>query len=1160
MTRTAAAAPRLREVALDDKYTLASGQVYLSGVQALVRLLIDQRQRDRRQGLNTGGFVSGYRGSPLGGLDHELWRAARHLEGSDVVFSPGVNEELAATAVWGTQQVGTFGGATVDGVFSLWYAKGPGVDRSLDALKHANLAGTARHGGVLAVAGDDHISQSSTLAHQSDQTFIAAMIPILNPSSVQEYLDYGMLGIAMSRFSGCWVGFKALAETVESSASISVDPDALAIVMPSDFPAPPGGLHLRWPDPPLAAEARLHGPKMDAVAAFARANALDRIVVGGGRARFGIITTGKSYLDVAQALIELGIDRRSDELGVRVYKVGMSWPLESEGALRFADGLDEILVVEEKQGLIEAQLTHLLYNLPAGRRPRIHGKRNDAGGILLQSESQLSASGVAIAIAKRLAAMAAIDAPIAQRLARIEAFATQPAPAPGALARTPVFCSGCPHSSSTKVPQGSRAHAGIGCHGIATLLPDRATAGFTQMGGEGTNWIGQAPFSTDAHIFQNLGDGTYTHSGLLAIRAAAAAGVNITYKILYNDAVAMTGGQPAEGQFSVAQVVRQVQAEGVARVDVVSDNPDWHRRSDLPADVKVHHRDDLDAVQRTLRDVPGTTILVYEQTCATEKRRRRKRGTLADPAVRVFINPDVCEGCGDCSEASSCVSVVPLDTDLGRKRAIAQSSCNKDLSCTKGFCPSFIVVEGGTLRGTRRTGVAAEPPEVPEPATRPLNRPYNILVAGVGGTGVVTIGALLGMAAHIEGRGCTVSDFTGLAQKGGAVTSHVRLAPRPDDLHAVRIAPGNVDLMLAYDPIVATAPEALATLEDGVSHVIANDHVIPTGAFLGQPDLDLGRRPMLARLEALVGGKLSVIDAARRAEALVGDAIGANAFMLGFAFQRGLIPLSLDAIERAVILNGAAVGMNRAAFAWGRAEAHDPAAVARAVDAPANLPPQAETAQGVIDHRADLLGRYQDAAYAARFRALAETARAAENVAVPGSERFTIAVAKSLAKLMAYKDEYEVARLHVESGFQSGVLAQFEGTPRISYSFAPPLFARRDPATGELRKQRFGPWMTPLLKLLAKGRRLRGTPFDPFGGMTDRRLERRMIEDYIAEVETLAARLRPDTLDTATAIAALPLRIRGYGHVKDRNHAAALLERERLYAQLDPTPALPIAA
>jgi indolepyruvate ferredoxin oxidoreductase len=1146
---------QLAQVSLDDKYTLESGRIYLSGVQALVRLPMLQQKRDQAAGLTTGGFISGYRGSPLGTYDNALWQARRLLRERNIHFQPGLNEDLAATALWGSQQVGLFEGAAVDGVFGIWYGKGPGVDRSVDPLKHANTAGSARHGGVLAIAGDDHGCQSSTLAHQSEQIFEAAMIPILNPATVQEYLDFGLYGFALSRFSGCWVGFKAIAETVESSASVHVDPARLELVLPADFEMPPGGLNIRWPDPPLEAERRLHGPKMAAVAAFARANRIDQVVIDAPRARFGIITTGKAYLDVRQALADLGLDdKAAAALGIRLYKVGLTWPLEADGARRFAEGLQDVLVVEEKRGFIEGQLVRLLYNLEASRRPSVVGKADESGAPLLPSPGELTPTMVARAIVLRLKRLGEESPHLAQRLARLESFEKMlEAPLP-ATQRTPFFCSGCPHNTSTRVPEGSRAGAGIGCHAMAMYVPARRTATITHMGGEGANWIGQAPFTRETHVFQNLGDGTYSHSGLLAIRAAAISGVNITYKILFNDAVAMTGGQPVEGHLTVPQITRQVMAEGARRVVVVSDEPEkYPSDAGFAAGVEVRHRDDLDAVQRELRETPGLTVLVYDQTCAAEKRRRRKRGQYPDPPKRVFINELVCEGCGDCSEKSNCVSVKPVETEFGRKRAIDQSNCNKDFSCVKGFCPSFVTVHGGAPRRLPKPKAAdAEDPfaGLPLPAQRPLGEAYGILITGIGGTGVITLGALLGMAAHLEGKGCTVLDFTGLSQKNGAVMSHVRLAPSPEDLHAVRIAAGGADLLLGCDMVVAASPVALSRIEQGVTRAVVNSYLAPTAAFVVNPDIDFETLAMQRALKAAAGdGGAEFLDGTGIATALMGDSIATNLFMLGYAFQKGLVPLSLDAILRAIELNGVAVEANRRTFAWGRLAAHDRAKVEALVrpvlheEAPAT-PSLAD----LVERRAAFLTAYQDAAYARRYRDAVAAVETAEKARGRGLTGLAEAAAKNLFKLMAYKDEYEVARLYTDGSFARRLNQQFEGDFRLEFHLAPPLFAKRDPATGELQKRGYGPWVFTAFRVLAGLKRLRGTPFDIFGRTAERRQERQLIADYEAILRELAASLSPDNHALAVEIARVSAQIRGYGHVKERAIAKAKAREASLLA------------
>ncbi|WP_407176071.1 indolepyruvate ferredoxin oxidoreductase family protein [Bradyrhizobium sp. STM 3562] len=1149
----------LLQVELEDKYRLEAKRIYLSGVQALVRLPMLQREIDRAAGLNTAGFISGYRGSPLGMYDHALWRAKSHLKAHDIAFVPGLNEDLAATAVWGSQQVGLFPGAKVDGVFGIWYGKGPGLDRSVDALKHANSAGTSRHGGVLALAGDDHGCQSSTLAHQSEQVFAAALMPIINPATLQDYLDLGLYGFALSRYSGCWVGFKAIGETVESSASVYSDSARVQIVLPSDFEMPPGGLNIRWPDPPMEQEKRLFGPKMEAVGAFVRANKLDKIVLDGKPARLGIITTGKAYLDLRQALADLGItDRDAQALGLRIYKVALTWPLEEEGAKRFAEGLQDVLVVEEKRGFIEDQLKRILYNMDAWNRPAVVGKRDEAGKVLLPSEGELTPTIVASALVARLRRLGHHSPVPEQRLARLEAFERPaPAQAPITLQRTPFFCSGCPHNTSTKIPEGSRAMAGIGCHGMALNVPARRTATITHMGGEGANWIGQAPFTSEQHIFQNLGDGTYTHSGLLALRAAAASGVNITYKILYNDAVAMTGGQPAEGSFTVSQIAHQVWAEGVKRLAIVSDAPGKYPPSGyFPPGTTVHHRREMDQVQRELREIKGLTVLIYDQTCAAEKRRRRKRGLYPDPPKRVFINDLVCEGCGDCSQASNCVSVQPLDTEFGRKRQIDQSNCNKDFSCIEGFCPSFVTVHGGKLKRIESSAIDSGQlfADLPLPVTPKLDAPYNILVTGIGGTGVITIGALLGMAAHVDGRGCSALDFTGLSQKNGAVMSHVRIAPKPEDIAAVRITTGGADLILGCDIVVSTSASALSRVERGATRAFVNADLQPTASFVQNPDLDFEMGAMQTTLRDAIGERnLDIIDATGIASTLMGDSIATNSFMLGFAFQKGAIPLSLDAILRAIEINGAAVEMNKQAFTWGRLAAHDMARVRSVIQFRNRAAQPTRTLDDIIDVRARFLTDYQDKAYAARYLAALDKVRKAEAAASPASTELTEAVAKNLFKLMAYKDEYEVARLYSDGSFAKKLSEKFDGDYQLKFYLAPPIFARRDKATGHLQKKEFGGWTIHAFRLLARLKFLRGTAFDPFGRTAERKAERKLIEDYLAMLDERIADLRPERIPLLIKLARIPETIRGYGHIKEASLVKAMAEKARLEAELENT-------
>jgi indolepyruvate ferredoxin oxidoreductase len=1158
-------------ITLEDKYTRASGRVFLTGSQALVRLPLLQRQRDLAAGLNTAGFVSGYRGSPLGGVDQAFWAAKKILEPQHVVFQPGVNEDLAATAVWGTQQLNLFPGAKYDGVFGMWYGKGPGVDRCGDVFRHANAAGTSKHGGVLVIAGDDHNAKSSTLPHQTDHFFKAVMMPVLYPANVQEYLDYGLHGWAMSRYSGCWVALKALADTVETSASVDIDPQALQIATPTDFELPEGGLNIRWPDDRHEQERRLLHFKLYAALAYARANNLNRVVIDSPAPRLGIITSGKSYLDVRQAFDELGIDDAlAAEIGIRLYKVGMVWPLESEGVRHFAEGLEEILVIEEKRQLIEYQLKEELYNWREDVRPRVIGKFDEKGewastpdnrGVvshgewLLPAAGELSVAQIARVIASRIDRFFT-SSRIQQRLALIEAKQKALASPIMLAQRTPTFCSGCPHNTSTRVPEGSRAVAGIGCHYMVTWM-DRSTATFTHMGGEGVPWVGQAPFTEEKHIFANLGDGTYFHSGLLAIRQAVAAGHPITYKILYNDAVAMTGGQPVDGTLTIPQMTRQLEGEGIDRIVIVTDDPAKYAQvtglaQPGGAPIPIRHRDELDAVQRELREYPGISILIYDQTCATEKRRRRKRGKMPDPARRVFINEAVCEGCGDCGVQSNCLSIVPVETEFGRKRQIDQSACNKDFSCLKGFCPSFVTIEGGQLKKPMAMG-ADEAVErhfatLPMPTPADTAKPFNILVTGVGGTGVVTIGALIGMAAHIDGKGVSVLDMTGLAQKFGAVYSHLRIADRPADIHAARIATGEADALIGGDLVVSAGNEAISKTLAGKTRAIVNTAETPTADFTKNPDWQFPLGRMEQRIADACGeGQSLFLDAQALAQKLMGDAIFANTFLLGVAWQQGLVPVSLEALDKAMELNGTAVDKNRRAFLWGRRAAVDLDAVRRFAQAD-NVVALPKSLDEVIAERVAILTDYQDAAYAARYRALVERVRAAE--AALGSSALSEAVARYYFKLLAIKDEYEVARLYTDPAFMAKIRDSFEGDFALNFHLAPPLLAKTDPNTGHPKKQSYGPWMLRAFGLLAKLRFLRGGMFDIFGRTEERRMERQLIADYEADVALILERLNAGTLEEALRLARLPEQIRGFGHVKERHVAKVTPQRSALRESL----------
>lgn len=1161
----------LESISLDDKYTLEKGRAYMSGTQALVRLPMLQKARDKRSGLDTAGFISGYRGSPLGALDMALWQAKQHLADNDIVFQPGLNEDLAATSIWGTQQVTLYPDATHDGVFGMWYGKGPGVDRSMDVFKHANSAGTAPHGGVLVLAGDDHGAKSSTVAHQSEHALIAAGLPVLYPANVQEYLDYGLHGWAMSRYSGLWVAMKCVTEVVESTASVDIDPDRTRIVLPEDFVLPEGGLNIRWPDPPLAQEARLIEYKWYAALAYTRANRLNRITIDSPNARFGIMTAGKAYLDTRQALNELGLDESAcARIGLRLMKVGCVWPLNAQDTREFATGLDEILVVEEKRQILEYALKEELYNWRDDVRPKVYGKfdnKDSAGGEwsvprgdwLLPAKAELSPATIALAIARRIDKSDIpqdIRARVAARVAIIHAKARQTESAIATTDRKPWFCSGCPHNTSTRVPEGSRALAGIGCH-YMTIWMDRNTETFSHMGGEGAAWIGQQHFTNEKHIFANLGDGTYFHSGILAVRAAIASGANITYKILYNDAVAMTGGQPVDGSLKVTDLIAQVHAEGARKIVVVTDEPEKYKGVRLAGDPDVFHRRELDRVQRELRDVPGTTVLVYDQTCATEKRRRRKRGTYPDPARRVFINDTVCEGCGDCSAKSNCLSVEPLDTPRGTKRKINQSSCNKDFSCLEGFCPSFVTAEGAQLKkpGPTQNTTRMLATDLPEPALPAIDKNYGILITGIGGTGVVTIGNLLGMAAHLENKGVTVLDMAGLAQKGGAVLSHVQIANRPADLHATRIATGSAKLIIGCDSIVTTSADVLALAQTDVTRAAVNSTPTPTADIIANPSWKFPAERTRQVIKDAVGRDCDFLDANARAVELLGDAIYANPLLLGYAWQKGWLPLSQKSLKRAIELNGVMVDKNLAAFAWGRTLADEGTRQPEST----SIIAMPETLDALIARNRQWLLEYQDHKYADRYVEAVKRIRTLENSLSGGTRHpLTRAVAIHLAKLMAYKDEYEVARLYTEPSFFDKLRQQFEGEPgkdyELHFHLAPPLLSRKN-EKGELIKRTFGPATMTAFRILARMKRLRGTAFDVFGKTNERRQERQLIQDYLDLLEEFTQTLDLSRLPIAIELAGLPADIRGFGHIKDGNIAKVRIRQaELLQAYRSPDP------
>ncbi|MGE8940907.1 indolepyruvate ferredoxin oxidoreductase family protein [Leptospira interrogans] len=1152
-----------RAISLSDKFDLAETHQILTGTQAVVRLALMQRARDVKAGLNTAGYISGYRGSPIAGLEGALDRARSLIEKNHIHFQAGLNEDLAATALWGSQQAELRGEGKYDGVFGIWYGKGPGVDRTGDVFRHANHSGTSKHGGVIALMGDDHTCESSTSAHQSEFAMVDAMIPVINPAGVQEILDFGLLAFALSRYAGVWVGLKCVKDNVESTATVDGSIDRVDVKIPSEdeFRMPPGGLNIRVGDQALAKEARLHDYKRAAILAFGRVNKLDRLVMSGGAApKLGIITTGKSYLDVRQAFDELGIDEvKANQLGIRLYKVGMVWPLEPRGITAFAEGLDTIMVVEEKRSLIETQVKEQLFDTP--NRPRVIGKRDENNNWLFHAKGALEPTDIAIEIGERLVRQGRGDEGLKAKISELRLLKGNRPDQPEAFLRTPYFCSGCPHNSSTVVPEGMRAYAGIGCHYMAQWM-DRQTEGFTQMGGEGANWIGEAPFSKRKHIFQNLGDGTYIHSGSLAIRAAHAANVNITYKVLYNDAVAMTGGQKLDGGIGVPQIASQLLAEGVRKIEVVTDEPDKYTGANtLPSGVKAHHRRDLIAVQQQLAEIDGVTAVIYDQTCAAEKRRRRKRGDFPDPDKRVFINPAVCEGCGDCGKKSNCVSVIPLETELGRKRAIDQSSCNKDFSCLEGFCPSFVTLHGAKVKKSKGAAGSGDLEQLssnlPEPKQPDLNGPYSMLVTGVGGTGVVTISAVLGQAAFIEGKGFGSIDMTGLAQKGGAVACHMRVARTADEIHAIRIGVANADLVMGGDLVVTASNKILETMRPDETAVVVSTYEMTTGDFTRNPNLVVpGNRLLQAISDRVRKGPLHTFDAHDYAVKLFGDSIASNMFLLGYAYQLGFVPIGSAAIEEAIALNGAAVGMNTAAFRLGRLTVVDRAAIDR-IAKPAPVEHKPETLDDVIAFRAKHLTGYQDAALAQRFRAKVAWIAAVEKEKAPGRSGLALAAARAYHKLLSYKDEYEVARLFTDPEFQQQMDAQFEDVRSIEFHLAPPLLANfyKDKVTGHPRKVRLGRWMLPVFRVLATGKSLRGTRWDVFGYFAERKLERQMISDYEAVLDEIASKLDQSNHAHAVALAGVPLEVKGFGHVKLANYKKAKQrEAELRDALANPTP------
>ena len=1220
----------LPAVSLDDKYTEDGGRIYLTGSQALVRLLLVQRRRDDTAGLNTAGFIAGYRGSPMTAIDVELWRAEQHTAKHQVRFWPATNEHMAATAVWGTQQTHYFGDANYDGVYAMWYGKGPGLDQSLDAIRQGNYHGSAKHGGVLILAGDDPAMRSTVDAYHSELLFEDLLMPVLYPADIQEVFTLGLYGIELSRFSGAWVGYKLLPETIETAATIQADYRYLRIIRP-EFEFPSDGVNARAGDSWTLQETRLRAHKLPAAVAFAQANRLNRITHDSPRPRFGIAAMGKTWRDTLQALGDLGLDAPVlSALGIRILKVAMPFPVDRETYRAFAEGLEEVLVIEDKREQIENAIRQICYALPERHRPRIVGRLDEKGRTLVDPIGDLHPDKIARVLAGRIGHFHDSER-LRSRIAFLDRQdATQRQREALSLARLPYFCSGCPHNTSTRVPEGSRAYGGVGCHFMANWM-DREVYSYSQMGGEGVAWIGQAPFVKTKHIFQQLGDGTYYHSGILAIRSAVAAKINITYKILFNDAVAMTGGQPVDGQLTVPQITHQVRNEGIRRIAVVTDEPEkYGDQSGFATGTTVHHRNALDAVQRELREVEGVSILIYDQTCAAEKRRRRKHGQYPDPAKRLFINDRVCENCGDCGERSNCVSIVPLETEYGRKRQIDQSACNKDYSCNEGFCPSFVTVLGGQLRKTRvpveagagvertSSGAGDAPKAVPWGARKPKavalkalgrgNQPPGhggsgtansndasdntqsttrrpdvvsrlwealpepeqisiprdgsvaILVGGVGGTGVVTIGAILGMAAHIDGKGASIVDQLGFAQKGGPVATHIRIARKAQHIHSARINAGGADLILGCDLLVAGGDQALAVADREHTRAVVNTQQTITGDFTRDPDLVYPGENLRGRLLGVLGEtNVDFIAATQIATRLLGDSIASNMFLVGYAWQRGLLPLSQESIFNAIALNGVSVQWNQQAFEWGRRAAHDLPAVLAVTGKPADTT-EPESVEELFNKRATDLAAYQNAAYAQRYVAFVTRVRRIEETHTQGKSSLTEAVARYAYKLMAYKDEYEVARLFADRDFKRKLDERFSGNYKLRFNLSPPAIAPKDKSSGLPRKMEFGGWMLPLFRLLARLRFLRGTTFDPFGHTAERKLERQLIVDYEKTIAELLDGLNDDNHALAVRIASIPNDIRGYGHIKSASVEAARDCQSDLLAQWCAMDAAQIAA
>ena len=1132
----------LNDVSLKDKYDLDKNQILLNGTQALVRLMLMQKERDKSNGQNTAGLVTGYRGSPMGSVDFQMQIAEKELSDSDIIFQLGLNEDLAATALWGAQQSELRGEGTFDGVFGLWYGKGPGVDRSGDVMRHANMSGTSKLGGVLMAMGDDHTGESSTTLHQSDFALIDAMMPILSPAGVQEILDFGLLGIAMSRFAGVWVGLKCIKDTIEVTSVVDADPQRLNISYP-ELEEPEGGLNIRLVDLPVTQEERLHNFKKLAAEKFARENGLDRHIHGKSNAKIGFVAAGKNWLDLAHAMQLLGLEEAEcDRLGVKTYKIGMVWPLDVDSFEEWAEGLDLIIVVEEKRKILEPQIKEVLFNKV--KRCRVLGHKDAEGNVLFPTQYAIEPIMIAQNLGKILCDEGKVTDKISSALKVLDE-ASKSDNAPELATRTPYFCSGCPHNTSTKIPEGSRAYAGIGCHYMVQWM-DRDTLGYTHMGGEGANWIGEAPFSNRAHVFQNLGDGTYNHSGIQAIRAAISAETTITYKVLFNDAVAMTGGQGNDGGLDAYKIVNELSAIGVKNLAVVYDEKEDIDFKLFPKDIDIAERNELLNIENKYKNLSGVSAIVYVQTCAAEKRRRRKRGLFPDPDKRVFINSDVCEGCGDCGVQSNCVSIVPIDTEFGKKRAIDQSSCNKDFSCIKGFCPSFITLEGAKLKKESIGNLII--PSLPEPHLPNINNTYNLVITGIGGTGVVTIGALLAMAAYLDGKGAGMMEMAGLAQKGGAVHIHCRISKNPEDITAIRVATSEADAIIGGDLVTTAGSRTLSLMQNGRTKAVVNGHETITGEFTRDANFSIPSDQLLLAIEAKIGNNnVKFHNFSELSKKMLGDSIYANIMILGAAWQNGMVPLTKAAVNRAIELNGTNVANNIKAFELGRWVISDPEiAMKLNVDQKTTLPVSIKERIDLFCNHIEL---YQNKDLARKFK---------NTIIEIIDEDIKEICLVSYHKLLTYKDEYEVARLH-SSVIKDKISSQFSEFKKITFHLAPPLISKVG-QDGRPIKREFGQWILVLFKMLASLKFLRNTAFDPFGYSNDRKLERSLIVKFEQDMKDFLFDLNGTNKSLIKELLTLPQNVKGFGPVKEAAIKAVLRRRKELIIEIRSNSITKVAA